>query len=93
MFVDTTPVVYPSNVDRIDIPGVGTSDVDNIEIPGVDVDIQEPQFIEIVDPDIPPTNPAPIEPAPVKQVAVSVEPVLSIQQVYLFMYIHAILIV
>ena len=38
-------------------------DVDNIDIPGVDVDIQEPQVIDIIDPNIPPTDPDPIEPA------------------------------
>ena len=40
-------------------------EVDNIKIPGVDVDIQEQQVIEIIDTDIPPTDPAPIEPATV----------------------------
>ena len=72
-----------SNTNHIDITGVDASDigVDNIKIPGVDVDIQEPQVIEIVDPEIPLTNPSPIEPAPVHQVAVSVEPMTAIQQV------------
>ena len=63
----------PSDVD-INIPGVGESDIyiDNIDIPGVDVDIQEPQVIKIIDPDIPPTDPSPIEPSVVNQVAASV---------------------
>ena len=56
-------------------------DVDNIEIPGVDVDIQEPQVIDIVDPGIPPTDPAPIEPAPLHQLTVVVEPIPAMQQV------------
>ena len=52
-----------SNADHIKIPGVYASDIDidNIEIPGVDVDIQEPQVIEIIDPDISPTDPDPNE--------------------------------
>ena len=75
------PGVDPSGVDHIETPELDPSDIDNIEIPGVDVDIQEPQVIDIVDPGIPPTDPAPIEPAPVHQVAVSVEPMLAIQQV------------
>ena len=64
-------VVDTSNADHIKIPGVDASDidVDNIDIPGVDVSIQYPQVIEIVDPNITPTDPAPIEPAPVHQVA------------------------
>ena len=70
-----------SDVDHIDIPGVDPSDVDNIDIPEVDVDIQEPQVIEIVDPGIPLNDPAPIEPAPVYQVAAAVAPMLVIQQV------------
>ena len=50
------PGVETSNADHIEIPGVYASDidVDNIDIPGVDVDIQEPQVIEIIDPDTPP---------------------------------------
>ena len=51
------------------------------EIPGVDVDIQEPQVIEIIDPNIPPTNPDPIETATVHQTDASVEPISSIQLV------------
>ena len=58
-----------------------SSDVDNIEIPGVDVDIQEPQVIEIVDTDIPPTDPASIYLAPVHQEDAAVEPIPAIQQV------------
>ena len=56
------PGLDTSNADHIEIPGVDASDmdVDNIKIPGVDVDIQEQQVIEIIDPDIPPTNPDPI---------------------------------
>ena len=75
------PGVDPSDVDHIEISGVDASDIDvkNIKIPGVDVDIQEPQVIEIVDPDIPPTYPAPIEPAPVHQVAAALEPMKAIQ--------------
>ena len=42
-------------------------DVDNIEIPGVDVDIPEPQVIDIIDTNIPPTNPDLIEPATLHQ--------------------------
>ena len=57
------------------------TDVENIKIPGVDVDIQEPQVIGIVDPKIPPTNSAPIEPAPVHQADAVVEPMPSIQKV------------
>ena len=45
------------------------------------MDIQEPQVIEIVDPDIPPTDPDPIEPARVHQADASVEPMPAIQQV------------
>ena len=56
-------------------------DVDNIKIPGVDVDIQYPQVIEILDPNIPPTDPAPIEPATVHQADAAVEPMPAIQQV------------
>ena len=47
----------------------------------MDVDIQEPQVIEIVDPNITPTDPAPIEPAPVYQVDAALEPMPAIQQV------------
>ena len=56
-----------SNADHIEIPGVDASDIDvvNAEIPGVDVDIQEPQAIDIIDTGIPPTDPYPIEPATV----------------------------
>ena len=72
----------PYDTDHIEIPGVDASDidVDNTDIPGVNMDIQEPQVIEIVDTDIQPTDPAPIEPAPVNQVAAAVEPMPSIQQ-------------
>ena len=56
-------------------------DIDNINILGVDVDIQEPQVIEIINPGIPPTKPAPIEPAPLHQVAAAVEPMPAIHQV------------
>ena len=61
------PGVGPSEINHIKIPGVDASDidVDNIEIPRVDVAIQETQVIEIFDPNITPTYPAPIEPAPV----------------------------
>ena len=77
------PGVYTSNVDHIEIPVVDASDIDvkNIEIPGVDVDIQEPQVIEIIDSNIPPTDPGPIEPAKVHQADASVEPMPAIQQV------------
>ena len=56
------PGVDTYNADYIEIPGMDASDidVDNIEIPRVGVDIQEPQVIEIIDPDISPTNPDPI---------------------------------
>ena len=56
------PVLDPSEVEHIETPGVDASDidVDNIDIPRVDVDIQETQVIDIVDPDIPPNEPAPI---------------------------------
>ena len=66
------PGVDASDVDHIDIAGVDPSEVENIEIPGGDVYIQEPQLIEIIDPDIPPTDPSPIEPAAVNQVTVTV---------------------
>ena len=56
-------------------------DVDNIEIPEVDVDIQEPQVIEIIYPNIPKTNPEPIEPATVHQADAALELMLSIHQV------------
>ena len=56
-------------------------DVDNIDIPVVDVDIQEPQVIEIIDPEIPPTKPDPIEPATVHQADAAVDPMPAIQQV------------
>ena len=56
-------------------------DVANIEIPGVDVDIQEPQVIEIIDPDITPTDPDSIEPATVHQADAALEPMRAIQQV------------
>ena len=75
------PGVDPSDVDHIKIPGVDPLDVDHIKIPGVDVDIQEPQVIEIVDPKIPQTNPASVELAPVHQVATEVDPMPAIQQV------------
>ena len=73
--------VEPSNADHIEILGVDASDigVDNIEIPGVDLDIKYPQVIEIIDPGIPPNNPAPIEPATVHQAYASVEPMPAIQ--------------
>ena len=56
------PGVDTSNTNHIEISGVDASDIDveNIEIPGVDVDIQEPQVIEMIDPEIPPNNPDPI---------------------------------
>ena len=53
-------------------------DVENIEIPGADVDIQETQVIEIIDPGIPPTDPDPIEPETVHQEDVAVEPMPAI---------------
>ena len=61
------PGVDTSNADHIKIQGVDASDTDveNIEIPGADVDIQEPQVIKIIDPEIPPNEPDPIEPATV----------------------------
>ena len=43
--------------------------------------MQEPQVIEIIDPNIPLTNPAPIEPATVHQADAAVEPMPAIQQV------------
>ena len=45
------------------------------------MDIQEPQVIEIIDPDIPPTNPDHIEPTTVHQADAAVEPMPDIQQV------------
>ena len=75
------PRVDPSDVDHIEIQGVDSLDVDNIEIPVVDVDIQEPQVIEIVNPKIPLTNTVSIELAPVQQVTASVETMPDIQQV------------
>ena len=57
-------------------------DVDNIKIPGVDVDIQEPQVIEIIDPAISPTKPDIIEPATVHHADATLKPMLAIQQVY-----------
>ena len=73
----------PSEIDPIEIPGLDALDIDvyNIYIPRVDVDIQEPQVIEIVDPDIPPTEPSSIEQVPAHQVAAALETVPVIQQV------------
>ena len=45
------------------------------------MDIQEPHVIEIIDPNIPPTKPDPIEPATAHQADAAVEPVPAIQQV------------
>ena len=75
------PGVDTSNAKHINIPGVDASAiaVENIKTPGVDAEIQDPQVIEIVDPDIPSTDPSPIEPAPVHQVAAAVEPMPYIQ--------------
>ena len=72
-----------SNADHIKISGVDASDIDvyNIEIPGVDVDIQEPQVIDIIDTIIPTTEPYPIEPATVHQADAAVEPMPAIRQV------------
>ena len=80
---DEIPGVDTSKSDHIKIPGVYASDIDidNIEIPGVDVDIQEPQVIDMIDPYIPPTDPDPIEPATVHQADTSVELMPDIQQV------------
>ena len=77
------PGVDTYKADHIEIPGVDASDIDveNIKIPGVDVDIQEPQVIDIIDPKITPTKPDPIEPATVHQADAAVEPMPSIQQV------------
>ena len=44
------------------------------------MDIQEPQVIEIIDPNIPPTDSDPIEPATVYQEDVALEPMTAIQQ-------------
>ena len=76
------PGVDPSDADHIEIPGVDASyiAIDNIKILGVDVDIQDTQVIEIIDPDIPPNKPAPIEPATVHQADVSVDPMPAIQK-------------
>ena len=56
------PGVDPSDADHIEITGVDESDieVDKIEITVVDDDIQGPQVIEIIGPNIPPTDPSPI---------------------------------
>ena len=77
------PGVDPYDANHIEFPGVDSSDtdVDNIDIPGVDVDIKEPKVIEIIDPDIPPTNPEPIGPATVHQADAAVEPMPTIHQV------------
>ena len=77
------PGVDPSDAEHIKIPGVDASDidVDNIDTPVVDVDIQEPQVIEIIDPDIPLTDPDTIEPATLHQADAAVEPMLAIHQV------------
>ena len=77
------PQVDPSDADHIKIPGADVSDIDleNIEIPGVDVDIQEPQVIDIIDPNIPPTDPDLIEPSTLHQADAAVEPIPAIQQV------------
>ena len=77
------PGVDTSNANHIYIPGVGASDINikNIEIPGVDVDIQEPLVIDIIDPNIPPTDPYPIEPARLHQADASVVSMPAIQQV------------
>ena len=45
------------------------------------MNIQEPQVIDIIDPDIPLTDPDPIEPARVHHADASVEPMPAIQQV------------
>ena len=77
------PRVEPSEANHIDITGVDASyiDVDNIDIPGLDVDIQDTQVINIIDPNIPPTKPAPIEPATLHQSNMAVETMPAIQQV------------
>ena len=76
------PGVDPSDANHIKIPGMDASDIDvvNIEIPGVDVYIQDQQVIEIIDPDIPPTDPAPIKPATVYQKDAALELMPAIQQ-------------
>ena len=75
--------VDTSKAENIEIPGVDASEieVDNIEIPGVDMEIQEPQVIVIIDPDIPPTAPDPIEPETVHQADAVVKPMPAIHQV------------
>ena len=75
------PGVNTSNANHIKIPGVDASDidVDNIDILGVDADIQEPQVIEIIDPNIPLTDPDPVEPSTVHQAYAKVEPMTAIQ--------------
>ena len=70
------PGVDLLDADHIKIPGLDSLDVDNIEIPGVNMDIQEPQVIGVVYPNIPPTDPAYIEIS-----AAAVEPMPTIQQV------------
>ena len=50
-------------------------------IPGVDVEIKEPQVIDIIDPEIPPTDLDPIEPAPLHQADEVVEPMSAMHQV------------
>ena len=60
---------------------VSDIDVDNINIPGVDLDIQEPQVIEIIDHNIPPSEPDPIEPATLHQEYATVEPMPAINKV------------
>ena len=75
------PGVDLLDADHIEIPGLDPLYVDNIEIPGVNMDIQDPQVIRVVYPNIPSTDPAYIELAPVHQVAAAVEPMPSIQQV------------
>ena len=77
------PGVDPSEADHIKISGVDASyiAVENIKIPGVDVHIQDPQVLETIDPNIPPTNPAPIEPATVHLLDAAVDPMPTVQQV------------
>ena len=45
------------------------------------MDIQEPQVIEILDPEIPPNDPDPIKPATLHQADAAVDPMLAIHQV------------